>query len=573
MTKSGCNGQCLFLMMLIFVVLNTAEASKYVQGELIIKFNVDSKIQINNLVTDFRGNVEREVKLLGGNLYLAKFDKHMDIEKLAQSVSKRVEVLYAEPNYIYTVDEPINHGLINKVILGNELNFLYVPSDPEFNILWGLSNTGTNDPEGLPGVLGADINILKAWEITTGNKKIKIAVIDTGIDYNHPDLINNMWVNTVEKKGIPGVDDDHNGFVDDLHGYDFAYKDNDPMDGNGHGTHCAGIIGAVHNNNLGGVGVMDKVELVALKFLADTASGSNLDAVEAIDYATRLGVDVMSNSWGGGEFSQALFDAIKQAKDAGIIFVVAAGNDSVNNDGENHYPASYDLENIITVASHTNEDILSDFSNYGPQSVDVVAPGSNIYSTFKKGGYEVLSGTSMAAPHVAGALGLMIGHSGRIAHDEMRDRLLKTSSFVMNYKNKIVSNGRLNVYNLITDTRPPLPWEPGENDWIRVPLQEVFESTHPYAHKLFMEKKVVIPGAKLIRARFTRFQTEQGRDLMNVMGKDEIVMEVLSGVKDGVIATNVIGGDTLHLKFFSDSYANDWGFLLEAVEVIYHIPD
>ncbi|OFZ49603.1 MAG: hypothetical protein A2381_04025 [Bdellovibrionales bacterium RIFOXYB1_FULL_37_110] len=573
MIKMGRIGQGFFLLWFFLTALNTAVASQYMKGELIIKLKDDLKMNINRVVIDFKGRVEREVKLLSGNLYLTKFDPTLDMEKLAQSVSKRLEVLYAEPNYIYTIDDPIHHRVINNLIFGDRVNVPYVPSDPEFNILWGFLNTGTNDPEGVLGVRGADINVLKAWEITTGNKKVKIAVIDTGIDYNHPDLINNIWVNEAEVSGRPGVDDDNNGYVDDIHGYDFVNKDGDPMDGNGHGTHCSGIIGAVHNNNMGVAGVMGQVELVALKFLADNNYGSNLDAAEAIDYATRLGVDIMSNSWGGGEFSQVLFDAIQQAGEEGIIFVVAAGNDGINNDGENHYPASYDLANIITVASHSNEDILSDFSNYGPNSVDVVAPGSNIYSTYKKSGYEVLSGTSMAAPHVSGALGLMVSHTGRMPHNEMRDRLLMTSSFVMNYKNKIVSNGRLNVYNLITDTRPPHPWEPGESDWIRVPLPEIFESTHPYAHKFFMEKKVVIPNAKLIRARFTRFQTEADRDLMNVMGKDGIVMETLSGGNGESMVTTVIGGDTLHLKFFSDSFINDWGFLLEEVEVIYQIPE
>jgi len=573
MTKLWLYRQFLLFLVLVIAVFNTARAQDYIKGELIVKFKNDSVKNVNNLIKGFDGKLERKVQLLSGDLYLIKFDQKSDMQKMANMISKESEVEYAEPNYTLRIDEPVDQGLINEVIFGDETDLGYTPTDPKFNILWGLHNTGTNDPTGLVGVAGADINALKAWDLTTGSRNVRVAIIDTGIDYNHPDLKNNIWVNTAEKNGKPGVDDDHNGFVDDIHGYDFANKDGDPMDGHGHGTHCSGTIGAVHNNNQGVAGVMDQVELVGLKFLTDSGSGSTLDAVEAINYATKLDVDVMSNSWGGGPFSQALFDVIKVASDAGIIFVAAAGNSSTNNDDTNQYPSSYEIDNVIAVASHTNADSLSSFSCYGKTSVDVAAPGTNIYSTVKSGSYATYSGTSMATPHVAGALGLMISHTGRLSHSEMRERVLMTSNYVTSYKNKTASNGRLDVYNLITDTRPPRPWTPGENDWIKVSLDEAFESTHPYKDSAVMERSITIPNAKMIRIRFVKFESEAQYDYLNVSGKDGLVVTKLSGAKVGAVVSEEVMGDTLKLKFVADSSISFWGFKADEVEVIYNIPE
>jgi len=573
MTKLWLYRQFLLFLVLIIAFFNTARAQEYVRGELIVKFKNDSAKDINNLIRGFNGKLERKVQLLHGDLFLIKFDQKSDIKQVAGLLSQDPAVEYAEPNYTLKIDEPVDQRLINDVILGDEMDLRYFPSDPKFNVLWGLHNTGKNDPTGLVGVAGADINALKAWDLTTGNRSIKIAVIDTGIDYNHPDLINNIWVNTAEKNGKPGVDDDQNGFVDDIHGYDFANKDGDPKDGHGHGTHCSGTIGAVHNNNQGVAGVMDQVELVGLKFLTDTGSGTTLDAVEAINYATRLNVDVMSNSWGGGPFSQALFDVIKVASDAGIIFVAAAGNASSNNDDVNQYPANYDIENVIAVASHTVADSLSSFSCYGKNSVEVAAPGSNIYSTVTNGGYAVYSGTSMATPHVAGALGLMVSHTGRLPHSEMRERVLLTSNYVASYKNKTATGGRLDVYNLITDTRPPRPWEPGENDWVTVPLTVPFESIHPYTDGMELTRTITVPDAKMIRIKFTRFETEAKYDYVEIAGKDGVVVSKFSGKKVGAVYSDEVSGDTIKLKFVSDVSVALWGFLAEEAEVIYDIPE
>ena len=248
-------------------------------------------------------------------------------------------------------------------------------------------------------------------------------MIDTGIDYNHEDLKANSWTNEAEANGKPGVDDDNNGLVDDVHGYDFANKDGDPLDGHGHGTHVSGTIGAIHDNGIGVAGVMADVTMVAVKFLSDAGSGTTADAVLAIDYATSLGVDVMSNSWGGGGRSEALFDAIKRANEKGIIFTAAAGNSSSDNDQSPHYPSNYEVDNVISVAAHTNGDGLASFSSYGRRTVHVAAPGHKILSTVANNSYDVYSGTSMATPHVSGVLGLLLSKEGNLTVAEVKERL------------------------------------------------------------------------------------------------------------------------------------------------------
>ena len=245
----------------------------------------------------------------------------------------------------------------------------------------------------------------------TGSSSVVVAVIDTGVDYNHVDLAANIWTNPGEIAGN-GIDDDGNGFVDDVHGYDFANNDGNPMDDNGHGTHVAGTIAAVGNNSLGVTGVAWSTSIMPLKFLSANGSGYLSDAVEAINYATmmrtRYGVNVRvdNNSWGGGGFSSAMQSAIQAANDAGILFVAAAGNSGTNNDASPQYPANYDSPNVISVAATDQNGQLASFSNYGATTVDLAAPGVSIYSTTPNNTYSTYSGTSMATPHVSAVAAL-----------------------------------------------------------------------------------------------------------------------------------------------------------------------
>ncbi|MEJ2634645.1 MAG: S8 family peptidase [Calditrichia bacterium] len=334
-------------------------------------------------------------------------------------------VEYAEPNYI--------------------LHALEIPNDPDFNKLWGLNNEGQNG-----GQFDADIDAPEAWDREKGKKAVIVSVIDTGIDYTHPDLIGNMWVNQGE---IPnnGQDDDLNGFIDDYLGWDFVNNDSDPMDDNRHGTHCAGTIGALGNNGIGVVGVNWVVTLMPLKFLNSGGSGSTSNAIKAIIYAADNGANIMSNSWGGGGSSQALKEAIEYANDKGALFIAAAGNESSDNDNSPSYPSNYDVENVIAVAATDNRDELANFSNYGATTVDLSAPGVNIYSTVP-GGYQYLSGTSMATPHVAGAAALVwAGFLPDVNQAIVKYRLFGAVDYVRNLENKVLLDGRLNVNNSLSD--------------------------------------------------------------------------------------------------------------------------
>ncbi|NOR67499.1 MAG: S8 family serine peptidase, partial [Woeseiaceae bacterium] len=371
------------------------------------------------------------------------------IDALAQ-FNGSTNVLYAEPNYKYKL-------------------FL-VPNDPNYPELWALDNTGQTG-----GTPDADVDANDAWDINTGSSDVIIAIADTGIDYDHPDLAANMWVNEAEQNGLPDVDDDGNGYVDDIYGYDFAGAsstvsgdgDGDPNDMWFHGTHVAGAAGAVGNNDEGIVGVCWDVKLMALKIFADDFSSSDpvafaTDAIEAIQYAVDNGAKIMNASWGGSFYSQALYDAIRKAGDAGLIFVAAAGNDYGNdNDVFPIYPASYDLDNIISVMSTDHNDDPAAFTNIGASSVDLAEPGENILSTSPMTehfpmlvfgvakGYATLSGTSLSAPLASGACALIWAEYPTLPNSLVKGLLLKTVDPI-SAPRSCLSGGRINLYKALT---------------------------------------------------------------------------------------------------------------------------
>jgi hypothetical protein len=321
------------------------------------------------------------------------------------------------------------------------------PNDPLFNKLWGMHNTGQTG-----GTPGADINAPEAWDISTGSSEIVVAVIDTGVDYTHPDLAANMWVNQAELNGIPGWDDDHNFYVDDIYGYDFCNNDGDPMDDHYHGTHCAGTIGAVGNNSEGVTGVCWNVKIMALKFLNSSGSGYLDDAIDCIEYAVQMHAKLTSNSWGGSSGDPALKDAIEAAGAAGQLFVAAAGNYNENSDVNPLYPAAYDINCIISVMATDCYDDKSWFSNYGQTSVDLGAPGSDILSCLRLGGYHYLDGTSMATPHVAGACALLLSINPSLTYSQVKQILLSTVDPIL--PGLCVSGGRLNLFAAVLDVSP-----------------------------------------------------------------------------------------------------------------------
>jgi subtilisin family serine protease len=366
------------------------------------------------------------------NLQLVKLPPGIDVKQALQHYAHNphANVLYAEPNWI--------------------VEAVATPNDPNFGSLWGLKNTGISG-----GVLGADIDAENAWNLTTGDSSVVVAVIDTGIDYTHLDLAANTFSNNLECSGTPSSDDDYNGYVDDCHGYDFVNNDGNPVDDHNHGTHVAGTIGAVGNNGLGVVGVNWNVKIMACKFLNASGSGSTAGAISCMDYVkTMKGRDVnivaTNNSWGGGGFSQSLLDAITAHRDLGILFIAAAGNSSSNNDSGNYYPANYDAANLIAVAATTRTDAKASFSSYGRHSVHLGAPGEQILSTTRNNTYSTFNGTSMATPHVTGVAALVKAGVPSADWIEIKNRILAGSENIASMAGTTITGKRLNAYGALT---------------------------------------------------------------------------------------------------------------------------
>ena len=358
--------------------------------------------------------------------YVFQFRRDVPPELAMEVFARTPGIEYAEPDFVVSTDG--------------------VPDDPEFPSLWGLDNG--ND---------FDIDAPEAWDLTTGSSSVVVGVIDSGVDYTHEDLAANMWTNPVECPAGPGtcledgIDDDGNGFVDDFYGWDFVNGDNDPFDDHSHGTHVAGTVAAAGNNATGVTGVNWNAQIMALKFIGSSGSGPVSAAIAAIEYATMMkrdhgvNIPITNNSWGSNSFSQALKDAINASGQEGMLFVAAAGNDASNTDATPHYPSSYDLGNVVSVASTTSSGGLSSFSNWGLKSVDLGAPGSSVLSTEPLGQYDYKSGTSMASPHVAGVAALAWGAAPDASVSEIKNAILSTVDPFPALQGKSVTGGHLNA--------------------------------------------------------------------------------------------------------------------------------
>jgi subtilisin family serine protease len=328
-----------------------------------------------------------------------------------------------------------------------------VPNDPLFSVLWGQRNTGqTVVVSSIPytGTPGSDIRATEAWDISRGAPETVVAVIDTGIDLDHPDLEENIWTNTGEV--INGVDDDSNGYVDDLHGWDFINNDSDPNDDAGHGTHVSGTIGAVGDNSIGVVGASWRVSMMALKACDNLNRCPIAATIAALEYAVDNGAMISNNSYGGccGEIEAERL-ALESAQDAGHLFVASAGNDNANNDNPAvaNYPSSYPLDNIIAVAASTMSDSRASFSSYGQETVDLAAPGTQIASTYLDGDYAWSSGTSMASPQVAGVAALVKSRQPSWDYLELADRIIGETRAVSGWGSLTASGGILDAYRAL----------------------------------------------------------------------------------------------------------------------------
>ena len=432
-------------------------STKSTNNELFVRFTIEnpnsSQIALN-LHAQINATVIKDYDEISG-LQLVKIPENMSLTDAINIYSQNSHVLYAEPNNVYQIS--------------------LIPNDPGFNNQWGLYNYG-QIVHGIWGTSGADINAINAWDISTGSSNVIIAVLDTGIDLNHVDLRGNLWINRGE---IPndGIDNDGNGYIDDYYGWDFYNNDNDPSDDNGHGTGVAGVIAAFGNNSRGITGVMWNAQIMALKFLDKNGYGTDEDALKAILYANKMGAHIINNSWNGGNYSKVLKDAITISN---ALIVCAAGNDGMNNDIFPDYPASYTSSNIISVAATDMEDYITYFSNYGISSVDVAAPGINIYTTRPGNRYGFFTGTSMSAAFVSGLAGLIKSFRPDLTNIQIKNTIMNNVDVKSSLIGKILTGGRINAYksliNVITTLRHPriLSTDPGK-DTVGVPINKVIK--------------------------------------------------------------------------------------------------
>jgi subtilisin family serine protease len=408
---------------------------KYESGVTAAAVRTDARQEGTEVVRQIVGPVAR-----GGRLAVIHSDTQTTAELIA-AFAADPRVMYAEPDYIYEID--------------------VTPNDPALSGLWGMPK----------------ISAPAAWDVSTGSPAVVIASIDTGVDYTHPDLAANMWHNPGE---IPanGIDDDANGYTDDVYGIDAYNNDSDPTDDHGHGTHTSGTMAAVGNNGVGIAGVCWQAQVMALKSFSSGGSGNSSTELPAIDYVINqkllhgVNVVVINASWGGYGFSTAIHDAVAAAGNAGIVWVGSAGNDTNDNDTGPSYPASYDCSNIISVQATDSDDTMAYFSNYGATSVDIGAPGVEILSTLPGDYYESWNGTSMAAPHVAGAVASMAAKyptetvGTRIAY------ILAGADRIPSLAGTTATGARLNVYRSLDHIGPTVTatGSPALGAWSKTPV-------------------------------------------------------------------------------------------------------
>jgi subtilisin family serine protease len=429
----------LLTVLFIFISISNSYAKKddsnkgkadFVQGEVLVKFKKNTQSDTVQSILDEAGAIIKK-KARFVDVHLLSIPSNVPVQKAIEALKRNPNIEYAEPNYIVSV-------------IGEEVSPQLVPNDPRYPEMYGLNNTGQTG-----GTSDSDIDAPEAWNMQTGSQGVVIGVIDSGLDFIHEDILGstfpgNLWINSGEIPGN-GIDDDVNGYIDDIIGWDFANNDNNPYDDNDHGTHVSGTIGAIGNNGIGTTGVMWNAQIMALKFLDANGFGSTFDAIEAIVYAINNGAKLTNNSWGGGGFSLFLKEAIEASGNAGMLFVTSAGNSGKNTDISPHYPSSYDLDNIISVAATDHNDNKASFSNYGKVSVDNGAPGVSILSTLPGNSYGKFNGTSMATPHVSGVAGLIWSQFPGLTHLEVRALIRERIDLIPGLINKTVSWGRLNA--------------------------------------------------------------------------------------------------------------------------------
>jgi len=457
-----------------------------------------------------------------------------DGAEVTAALERASQTEWSEPQYVYELlRQPDDYG----------------------TYLWGLHNTGSNG-----GLAGADIGAFAAWDRATG-EDIVIAVIDTGISATHPDLQPNLWRNPGEVADN-GIDDDNNGYIDDVHGYDFVFRDGDPDDRDGHGTHVAGIAAARGDEGYGIVGTAFDARIMAVKLLDPAGGGYATLAAEAINYAVNNGADVINASWGGYGPSQAVRNAVAYARSRGVLFVAAAGNEGYDNNDYPLYPASYSLDNVISVAATDRRDRLASFSNYGSNSVHLTAPGEQILSTWPGSDWLYMGGTSMASPFVAGAAALLHSASPEATAQEVRTSLLTTVSPLPDESGFVLSGGRLDAdaaLNQLLATDPAEESAP-PSEWQFVPY--TVESSHPYENYTSKSWTITGPeGAKELRLHFARVDLETGYDFLSLRDSEGNKVDEWTG-NQGEVVSSALAGNQAMIGLYTDYSVTAWGFQL-----------
>jgi subtilisin family serine protease len=534
--------------------VKAGKAGDYVPNEFVY---AGDRAQVDEYLKE--KGITAKTETLEEGIYRVQYDGDRSLDKVMTELSGVTE--WIEPNRIV---RPVY-----------SLRKAEWPTDKLFFKQWGLNNIGQAAPYGLPGVRGADMDVLKVWDkVTKGSDKVVVAVIDTGCDYTHPDLKQNMWVNVKESEaggGIAGKDDDGNGYVDDVYGYDFTSSDRtqtrpgapgdpDPMDEDGHGTHCAGSIGAKPNDGQGIAGLNHNVKIMCLRFLGSNG-GTSVDSYRAIRYARENGAQIMSNSWGGGDSSELFKSELRKAEEKGILFVAAAGNDGTNNDVKPHYPSNLgDTEfrgkkftNVISVGASDNADTPADFSNYGSGTVDIFAPGVAIMSTFPqkltapgRPPYVTMSGTSMATPYVAGVAALMLAANPSLVGNaaEVIRLINETADVKEQLIGKAKSNGRINAYKAVA----------AQLDGPKAPVQwltkgHVIDQRRFQSELVDIRHEIKVEGAKTVKVHFDFIQIEEPYDSIYIYDKDfRLIARVEKNLVDDFWSP-AIPGDTVHVRF------------------------
>lgn len=451
-----------FLFMIFALIKTVYGEVDYVEGELIVKYKKGLSERSKDMINKQAGGTQ--VKSFGRfDAELIELPLGMGIKKAAKRYKFYPKVEIAEPNYYIRATAT-------------------TPNDTNFSKLWGLNNTGQT-VNGASGTNDADMDAPEAWDTTTGSSDVVVAVIDTGIDIDHEDLSGNLWTNSSETAG-DSIDNDSNGYVDDVIGWDFVNDDNDPDDDNDHGSFVGGIIGAIGNNNKGVCGVSWTVKIMPLKILGSNGIGTTANAISAINYAADKNIKVINASWSSISFSNPLKSAIE---DSNALFITAAGNDGdgdqsagwdIDIAGQEIYPASYNSSNVLAVASIDQDDAFLDFSNYGTTSVDVAAPGKDIYSSNKDDAYGFSDGTSASCAYASGLAGLVLAAKSTLTTDEVKSQIINTVDIKSNLTGKVASGGRINANSAITAPAVPISFSASTASSTQVNLSWTDTSTN-----------------------------------------------------------------------------------------------